>query len=392
MFLGAGCIIHAVGDNQDLRKYGGLREYLPLTYSVILIASLSLIAFPFLIGFYSKDFILKSAYGQFTFSGVAVYTIAISPQKSLVLPLSRFPFSTQRRVGQKKNVSFFVLNFLNQYKGGELVEPICKVTIPLPDGGELNLSLSFIDWLRGFSDAEGVFYFRHTKNNCFRFEFKITLHIDDLQVLNYIKSRLGFGIVNIWPKNNPTSAFFYASTQNDVAIIIAIFSKYNLNSTKHLNFLAFAKAYNIYMQNNNNDGRKKVRAALDELLLTMNDKRVNFDLTSTHEVHINSDWLLGFVEGDGSFFYGSINSRIEFAIGQKGNLALMNSIRTFLHNYSKSAGGKYAENTININYYKNAGLLQVISTGFIREVIIPLFNSLTFRSKKGLDFSDWVVI
>ena len=76
LFLGAGSIIHAVADNQDFRKYGGLREFLPLTYSVILIASLSLAAFPFLTGFYSKDLILESAFGQFTFSGVSVYVIS----------------------------------------------------------------------------------------------------------------------------------------------------------------------------------------------------------------------------------------------------------------------------------------------------------------------------
>ena len=46
LFLGAGAVIHAVGDNQDFRKYGGLVSYLPLTYSVMLIASLSLVAFP----------------------------------------------------------------------------------------------------------------------------------------------------------------------------------------------------------------------------------------------------------------------------------------------------------------------------------------------------------
>lgn len=69
-------VIHAVADNQDFRRYGGLISFLPLTYSVILIASLSLVAFPFMTGFYSKDFILESAYGQFSFSGVAVYTIA----------------------------------------------------------------------------------------------------------------------------------------------------------------------------------------------------------------------------------------------------------------------------------------------------------------------------
>nr|QJQ35596.1 NADH dehydrogenase subunit 5 [Fusarium foetens] len=77
LFLGAGAVIHAVVDNQDLRKYGGLISFLPLTYSVILIASLSLVAFPFMTGFYSKDFILESAYGQYHFSSIDVYVIAV---------------------------------------------------------------------------------------------------------------------------------------------------------------------------------------------------------------------------------------------------------------------------------------------------------------------------
>jgi NADH-ubiquinone oxidoreductase chain 5 len=76
LFLGAGAVIHAVGDNQDFRKYGGLIGFLPLSYSVMLIASLSLVAFPFMTGFYSKDFILESAFGQYSFSGIAVYVIA----------------------------------------------------------------------------------------------------------------------------------------------------------------------------------------------------------------------------------------------------------------------------------------------------------------------------
>jgi NADH-ubiquinone oxidoreductase chain 5 len=76
LFLGAGAVIHAVADNQDFRKYGGLITFLPLTYSVMLIASLSLVAFPFMTGFYSKDFILESAYGQFFFSGITVYFVS----------------------------------------------------------------------------------------------------------------------------------------------------------------------------------------------------------------------------------------------------------------------------------------------------------------------------
>jgi NADH-ubiquinone oxidoreductase chain 5 len=76
LFLGAGSVIHAVMDNQDFRRYGGLIHFLPLTYSVIFIASLSLVAFPFMTGFYSKDFILESAYGQYSFSSITVYIIA----------------------------------------------------------------------------------------------------------------------------------------------------------------------------------------------------------------------------------------------------------------------------------------------------------------------------
>lgn len=76
LFLGAGAVIHSVHDNQDFRKYGGLKQFLPLTYSVMLIASLSLVAFPFMTGYYSKDFILESAFGKFHLSSIIVYYIA----------------------------------------------------------------------------------------------------------------------------------------------------------------------------------------------------------------------------------------------------------------------------------------------------------------------------
>jgi NADH-ubiquinone oxidoreductase chain 5 len=77
LFLGAGSVIHAMYDNQDLRKFGGLKSFLPLSYTIMLIASLSLMALPFMSGFYSKDFILESAYGQFYFSSKVIYFLAL---------------------------------------------------------------------------------------------------------------------------------------------------------------------------------------------------------------------------------------------------------------------------------------------------------------------------
>nr|YP_009515518.1 NADH dehydrogenase subunit 5 [Montagnia macrospora]AVK39472.1 NADH dehydrogenase subunit 5 [Montagnia macrospora] len=59
LFLSAGSIIHAISDEQDLRRMGAFLSPLPLTYSAIFIGSLALVGFPFLTGFYSKDLILE---------------------------------------------------------------------------------------------------------------------------------------------------------------------------------------------------------------------------------------------------------------------------------------------------------------------------------------------
>jgi NADH:ubiquinone oxidoreductase subunit 5 (subunit L)/multisubunit Na+/H+ antiporter MnhA subunit len=64
LFITAGGVIHATTDQQDIRKLGGLITSLPFTYCGMLIGSLSLIATPYLSGFYSKDFILELAAAQ----------------------------------------------------------------------------------------------------------------------------------------------------------------------------------------------------------------------------------------------------------------------------------------------------------------------------------------
>jgi len=69
LFLGAGSVIHAVADEQDMRKLGGLKRLLPFSYSIMLIGSLALMGFPFLTGFYSKDTILEVAYAKYTVWG-----------------------------------------------------------------------------------------------------------------------------------------------------------------------------------------------------------------------------------------------------------------------------------------------------------------------------------
>ena len=64
LFLGAGSVIHAMSNEQDIRKMGGLRKYLPITYVTFLLASLSISGVPGFSGFFSKDEILAMAFAS----------------------------------------------------------------------------------------------------------------------------------------------------------------------------------------------------------------------------------------------------------------------------------------------------------------------------------------
>lgn len=78
LFLSAGSIIHALSDEQDLRKMGNLLNYLPFTYSVILLGSLAIMGFPFLTGFYSKDILLEMTFVRFVVDAHFVYFLSIA--------------------------------------------------------------------------------------------------------------------------------------------------------------------------------------------------------------------------------------------------------------------------------------------------------------------------
>ncbi len=64
LFLAAGSVMHALSGELDMRKMGGLRKYLPLTYPTFLVGAIAIAGIPFLSGFFSKDAILTHAYAS----------------------------------------------------------------------------------------------------------------------------------------------------------------------------------------------------------------------------------------------------------------------------------------------------------------------------------------
>ena len=73
LFLGAGSVIHAMSDEQDLRKMGGIWKQIPVTYAMMWIGSLALAGFPFFAGFYSKDMILEAAFAAHSSTGTIAF-------------------------------------------------------------------------------------------------------------------------------------------------------------------------------------------------------------------------------------------------------------------------------------------------------------------------------
>ena len=78
LFLGAGSVIHAMSDEQDMRKMGGIWKHIKVTYVMMWIGSLALVGiFPFA-GFYSKDIILEAAWGAHTLVGNYAFWLGIT--------------------------------------------------------------------------------------------------------------------------------------------------------------------------------------------------------------------------------------------------------------------------------------------------------------------------
>ncbi|WP_263254408.1 NADH-quinone oxidoreductase subunit L [Saccharopolyspora rosea] len=77
LFLGAGSVMHGMNDEVDMRKFGGLARYMPITFATFGFGYLALIGFPFLSGYYSKEAIIAAAFGEggwrgWVFGGAAV--------------------------------------------------------------------------------------------------------------------------------------------------------------------------------------------------------------------------------------------------------------------------------------------------------------------------------
>ncbi len=126
-----------------------------------------------------------------------------------------------------------------------------------------------------------------------------------------------------------------------------------------------------------------------ELKASMNKARSEYTLPSNHKVVVTFPWLLGFIEGDGSFSFNKLVPRlsIQLTLIDKPVLIAINeffggigSLTTISRSSQKGRESHAPEVSLEFN-----------KIAFLYNVIVPTFTSLTFYSKKGLDFADWTI-
>ena len=154
LFLGAGSVIHALSDEQDMRRMGGLASKLPWTHATMAVATLAIAGVPFFSGFFSKDEILTDAFasGHFGIWAVGIVGAALTAfymTRLYVLTFrgsSRLTHEAEHHLHESPPamiaplVVLAVLSFVGGYVG-----------LPFQEGGHL-----FARWLRPVLEAGGV--------------------------------------------------------------------------------------------------------------------------------------------------------------------------------------------------------------------------------------------
>jgi hypothetical protein len=99
-------------------------------------------------------------------------------------------------------------------------------------------------------------------------------------VLDFIQKTLGLGRVTIYE----SSAIFSITSQKEIQFIIELFTKYPLNSTKHLNFLDFKKAFELYTKSTVKV--PEIIMEVESIKNNMNSKRIVLEMPISHQIHI----------------------------------------------------------------------------------------------------------
>lgn len=258
----------------------------------------------------------------------------------------------------------------------------------------------FFEWFRGLVDGEGSFSVYVSKDlKIVTFNFIICMHKDDAPLLFTLSSKLKIGVTRIGKKY----AYFSIRNKEGFLKLINIFDKKPLNTSKSLDYLKFKKCYYLWNNRDKKDeiNNLNIKNEIVSLKNSMNKKKIGWKQSDNHKIVITPYWLLGFVEGEGSFSINRKSYQLTFSLGQNAKeLDVLIKIQEFLLNLPGNY--KLSRSNIKIIYlevqkkgYRTSKPMARISVSmkeYLNNVLVPLFDSLVWFSKKEKDYKDWKIV
>jgi len=231
----------------------------------------------------------------------------------------------------------------------------------------------FYQWLVGFTDGDGSFSVLR-QNDSWSLTYKLGQSTYNLRILHFIKKQLGAGSIYV-EKDGKNGHFRIRDLDTLTKVIIPIFDKYPLLTSKYFNYIKFKKAHSILTNKLLTNTEKNTM--INELINTnaaplnyiapvwqaVNNQVLNY---KTANQIMSKSWLVGFTEAEGSFYLvNKSESRLVhgFEINQKLDEIVLISIKYLLHittNVQHKKAGYYSLATTNsraieniIHYFQN---------------------------------------
>ncbi|WP_024793761.1 NADH-quinone oxidoreductase subunit L [Tomitella biformata] len=162
LFLGAGSVMHGMDDEVDMRRYGGLRTLMPITFVTFGLGYLALIGIPPFSGFFSKDKIIEAAFAQPGLTGPVLGVATLLGAGLTAFYMTRVMLMTffgQRRWAQRRNEITGETGMPDPHESGRsMTVPMIALAVgSVAAGGLLTIGNSLQDWLEpvvGFHHAE----------------------------------------------------------------------------------------------------------------------------------------------------------------------------------------------------------------------------------------------
>jgi len=246
---------------------------------------------------------------------------------------------------------------------------------------------SFLKWFVGFTDAEGNFLISLDRGYV-RFRFKICMHLDNLEALNLIKSKLNVGIIIVEESKNKCSFV----VQNFVEIrdvICPIFLEFPLLTSKKLDFEDFYQAVQIKDKKFLSDADKEKIISLKN---GMNSQREIFkSISLTSQINVSLEWFIGFLEGEGTFGIKT-GSSMYLQVAQKNtSLDCINAIIAFFKSLELPKDSKILPLNVvsTINKKTDVISLVVSSVDALYYYMLPLLDNSKMCTYKAMDFKLW---